>query len=914
MITKQIGYDAAGNLLDYATPQLFLAAFGVDPDLPLIMVDHITAEIWYADAIQGNIFPDGWVFPAITLGDYMLRFVGMYGSPFLGTAPIMLVTTGSYAFNFFAVNNAYYNPVIDNLELDWTVSSYGTKYPNTGYGCSFRNCYIHGNCQIALYLGEYWSVEDCFIIGPWYYGAIYKDYAGDNSIVKNSVLVNTSVSALGVFYSPPSRIYQCTLYSAGTAHGALNASYISLAGIQNSIVCGAHSAIEAVGVPTQYLQRKMADYWQNNCFYGTVGTMSNGNSITQYMPLISADDLTNSETIESNPLLVNPGGTTLADYALQTNSPSRALKKIAVVSVLYPVENMERRTSGAYLTDISNDEILSTAGGNWIKADKNYVVQGHNFGIGGTSEVAAFSLNYILSTAGGNWIDVNVTNVRNGIQWGVSGTSKTGLAYIPSASNVRFGINVDATTGTCYVPTAANVRFGISVDVSDTGLINVPAVGNVLFGIPVDQTTGLWRDVDNADLSKVFSTVSWGISGSRVGTLSPNNVLSTVGGNWYDIVDGDLPKVFPTVNWGVGGTSRVGTLNLNYVLSTVGGNWYDIADINLPKVFSSVTWGVSGSRVGTLSPNNVLNTAGGNWFDITDLSKVFDTMFWGIGGTSRQGTFVPGIPPAIPHLTFTDNLDGSGATATITVSDASAVNRVYTAPYGSGSWTLSGTRTGNGTVNCSLLTGYYWGYLTSSNPNGIVSTIVLLFSVTSPTDPYTRVVPEPFSEGRELPSEPFTFYWYLGELNDTAYGDPEEIDCELNYQDTIICTIDRTGEKTAMEFKNLNLYAKNNKTYLCYVKDRTLTAVNLTGAIGIFTVKVNKSDTAVVLQKRTDVPAQGTIGVAASGEMYFYILPADTATLNVGQQYVFDIKVSVAGKYYTVSEGVILIKQPVNIV
>lgn len=143
-------------------------------------------------------------------------------------------------------------------------------------------------------------------------------------------------------------------------------------------------------------------------------------------------------------------------------------------------------------------------------------------------------------------------------------------------------------------------------------------------------------------------------------------------------------------------------------------------------------------------------------------------------------------------------------------------------------------------------------------------------------------------------------------LSDTEYGIPETILCELNYQDKIICTIDRTQEKSAMDFKNLTLFSNNNKTYVCYAKDRLLNPINITSGVCVMTWKTSKSGD-VVLTKRTDVSGEGEIGAGNKGEFYFYILPEDTEELDE-RQYFFDINILISSKIYTVAEGVINLK------
>lgn len=76
-------------------------------------------------------------------------------------------------------------------------------------------------------------------------------------------------------------------------------------------------------------------------------------------------------------------------------------------------------------------------------------------------------------------------------------------------------------------------------------------------------------------------------------------------------------------------------------------------------------------------------------------------------------------------LTITDNQDGTGATATITGSDAGSTNTVYTSPVNQGNgplaWTSRGSRTGDGTLTLGPPLGYYFAYA-----SGTVATLAAL--------------------------------------------------------------------------------------------------------------------------------------------------------------------------------------------
>ena len=116
----------------------------------------------------------------------------------------------------------------------------------------------------------------------------------------------------------------------------------------------------------------------------------------------------------------------------------------------------------------------------------------------------------------------------------------------------------------------------------------------------------------------------------------------------------------------------------------------------------------------------------------------------------------------------------------------------------------------------------------------------------------------------------------------------------------------------AVPYQSIDLFANNDRTFRVFVKTPDLNIVNLTGAQGILTVKTDKCSPTVIFQKSTMVGTQGAIGSPDQGEMFFYIVPADTATLDI-RQYVFDVRTTLSpGKSYTVLEGVINLDKPVG--
>lgn len=149
-------------------------------------------------------------------------------------------------------------------------------------------------------------------------------------------------------------------------------------------------------------------------------------------------------------------------------------------------------------------------------------------------------------------------------------------------------------------------------------------------------------------------------------------------------------------------------------------------------------------------------------------------------------------------------------------------------------------------------------------------------------------------------------------LYDTSQLHPGEVTGILISRTDLCATINfyQMGEPAVPHYK-VDLYANNNRTLRVFVKDDSLNIINLTGAVAVLTVKPTKTGT-TTFTKTTAVAAQGIIAAADEGEINFYIVPADTASLDI-RQYVFDVKATLSnGKKYTVVEGILDLLRPVG--
>lgn len=122
---------------------------------------------------------------------------------------------------------------------------------------------------------------------------------------------------------------------------------------------------------------------------------------------------------------------------------------------------------------------------------------------------------------------------------------------------------------------------------------------------------------------------------------------------------------------------------------------------------------------------------------------------------------------------------------------------------------------------------------------------------------------------------------------------------------------DNYPRRTNMPYETFYMYAGDDRTMIVYVKDKDQNPIDLTDAVAVMTWKTSKDAAAATLTKTTATAAQGAIGAADNGEIYFYLIPDDTNSLTI-RQYVWSVKVTLTnGKVYTVLDGVVNLSQPV---
>jgi hypothetical protein len=93
---------------------------------------------------------------------------------------------------------------------------------------------------------------------------------------------------------------------------------------------------------------------------------------------------------------------------------------------------------------------------------------------------------------------------------------------------------------------------------------------------------------------------------------------------------------------------------------------------------------------------------------------------------------------------------------------------------------------------------------------------------------------------------------------------------------------------------SITIYRGASKTVqLTVLQDDATTPVDLSNARAVLTVKKDIGDAQPIFQKSTDIIQQALITNAKGGVVQFFLVPADTAKLDV-RPYVFDVWVQLA--------------------
>jgi len=121
--------------------------------------------------------------------------------------------------------------------------------------------------------------------------------------------------------------------------------------------------------------------------------------------------------------------------------------------------------------------------------------------------------------------------------------------------------------------------------------------------------------------------------------------------------------------------------------------------------------------------------------------------------------------------------------------------------------------------------------------------------------------------------------------------------------------IDYPLEAYKMPFATINMGKGDNRTLRIYIKDSDLNAIDITGATAVLTVKTSLRDGTTLFTRSTANAGEGTIGSADEGELFFYLVPANTSSLDYSQV-AFFVRITLSNaKTYSVLSGVINLEE-----
>lgn len=294
-----------------------------------------------------------------------------------------------------------------------------------------------------------------------------------------------------------------------------------------------------------------------------------------------------------------------------------------------------------------------------------------------------------------------VTHDLDGIAWTAS----------PSigASNTPPFLEVIPATGNIIKDVVATNVYGSNTTGTYEGTITNP-------DYVIHSQGGNWID-ENVTAGNLLVGVTAGVGGAIVGTFdeAARNTIPDLTKIPTEATGG--PAAWKQLNVNRSGTLDLDAAKIAFETGRNNDNGTVAADISTGKTVKIRNVTITGTNDKTLSAAEeiVRNTDPG-------IANVLITTPYKIHGTNLVGTLPSGgavTYPTAPTLAMAGQSDGSHVLATISGSDAGAVNSIYAARVGTTTATLLGTITGNGSATYTLAAvGNYRSAVVSQNATG----------------------------------------------------------------------------------------------------------------------------------------------------------------------------------------------------
>jgi len=397
---------------------------------------------------------------------YRLRIVGMVGSVKSGGQILLDGTTGqANVINASAYND--YGLTIDNLEIDGKDGAYGIFINTVPTYVLLKNLNIKCTTQSCLYTRSTSEprIINC-VMEATADEAVYstRAFQAINSIFKGTTY--------GLNITVGGRFINCVII--GTVGSAIYRLENSI--FKNTVFYGS-SRIASIYTPAGIT--KYSTVFDNCLLYSPTGLMSIGNTIADFIS--SFGDFTLVNVIESDPLFTGTGDA--LEYATPTTSSPLLASNIGMIeNPLYATDN-NPLSIGVYddYTEVSADDIIDTAGGN-----------------------------FVVST---------LTNAK------ILATTLWGLIGVGSRTDAPVA---NVTDGTLYGPDGTGLEGELVID--------YPERENVLNTDTVDGLPGLWQKATAAyyKLSETFGVNGTSENGLYDNSTNPDYVIASQSGNWVD--------------------------------------------------------------------------------------------------------------------------------------------------------------------------------------------------------------------------------------------------------------------------------------------------------------------------------------------------------------------------------------------
>lgn len=525
-----IGYKADGNPVgsgdtgyDMLNAAYTIAGGYTTISTALADIGKLTGDLYlfvfYGDALQGKTFAESLTWPNVDQSNlYRIYIIGQLGSVYDKTTQVCVDATGIAAntFNITTGTNAVNSGVVcHNLYFKPDTGTRCINKSTSSVYMLFSNCNMVGAGYASMIVYQSsggMTLSNCIIINQYGYAA----QCGALGNYKNCLILSSSYCVNGTIGDMDG----CTLY--GGTYG-IHSGFVPNRCFSNNIVYGGTYAID--GAYTRYRVSELCR--KNNLFYSAANPTNIASGATP-ATYFGFDYNYMQNTLLANPLFINAGGYTPADYALQSTSPALPANQTLQNNALYSGNKLDPITFGSWSNYVSPTyaaaaNVLEGVDrgdgtlGIYHEATTAEVKDGTLFGPSSSYEGT-------YDPVTGNYTDPGVSNVINDTSYYFGGLQKTGTFASPPTTKVELGYGYGAGgteyTGT-YSPTLPTApTLAVVNDADGTGATYTISSGE----------SGATNNVYYFEDAETSTSV---LGGARAGNGTGSISITTDGDYWF---------------------------------------------------------------------------------------------------------------------------------------------------------------------------------------------------------------------------------------------------------------------------------------------------------------------------------------------------------------------------------------------